>query len=141
MKLVENEAIVGFIENKLGTTFSPPFKAFGFVSDDNRPMCAFVFNDHSGSNIEMSVYAEPGGITRGVLRYVAFYVFNKSGCRRLTVRTRKRNKRVLQLAPRYGFTYESVQKHYYADDDAVVFRMLKQDCRFLDEIVKSATAA
>lgn len=131
MRLVENEAIASFIEGKLGAKFSPPYQAFGFVSDDNRPMCAFVFNDHTGSNIEMSVYAEPGGMTRGVLRYVANYVFNKNDCRRLTVRTKKRNKRVLKLAPRYGFKYESVMKHYYADDDAVVLRMLKQDCRFL----------
>lgn len=131
MKLVQNEAIVGFIEGKLNAKFSPPYLAFGFVSNDNRPMCAFVFNDHSGSNIEMSVYAEPGGITRGVLRYVANYVFNSSNCRRLTVRTKKRNKRVLKIAPRYGFTYESVAKHYYVDDDAVVFRMLKPDCRWL----------
>ena len=131
MRLVENEAIIDFIENKLGTKFCPPYRAFGFVSDANKPMCAFVFNDHTGANLEMSVYAEPGGITRGVLRYVANYVFNTSKCRRLTVRTRKRNKRVLQIAPRYGFTYESVMKHYYADDDAVVFRMLRQDCGFL----------
>lgn len=130
MKLVESEAIVGFLESKLGTKFSPPYRAFGFVTDDDRPMCAFVFNDHTGANIEMTVYAEPGGMTRGVLRYVANYVFNSSNCRRLTVRTKKRNKRVLKLAPRYGFTYESVAKHYYGDDDAVVFRMLKEDCRF-----------
>lgn len=131
MQLVQSEAIVGFIENKLGAKFCPPYQAFGFVSDAGKPMCAFVFNDHTGANIEMSVFAEPGGMTRGVLRYVANYVFNKSQCRRLTVRTRKRNKRVLRVAPRYGFTYESVMKHYYADDDAVVFRMLREDCRFL----------
>lgn len=131
MKLVESEAIVGFIENKLGAKFAPPYQAFGFVSDDNRPLCAFLFNDHTGANIEMSVFAEPGGITRGVLRYVANYVFNSNQCRRLTVRTRKRNKRVLKIAPRYGFTYESVMKGYYADDDAVVFRMLRPDCKWL----------
>lgn len=131
MRLVENEAIVPFIEQKLQAKFSPPYQAFGFVSELGRPMCAFVFNDCTGGNIEMSVFAERGGITRGVIRYVANYAFGKNNCRRLTVRTRKRNKRVLQLAPRYGFTYESVMKHYYTDDDAVVFRMLKQDCKYL----------
>ncbi len=131
MQLVENEAIVGFIESKLGAKFCPPYRAFGFVTNDGRPMCAFVFNDSSGSNIEMTAYAEPGGVTRGVLRYLANYVFKTNNCRRLTVRTKKRNRRVLKLAPRYGFTYESVMKHYYGDDDAVVFRMLKSDCRFL----------
>jgi RimJ/RimL family protein N-acetyltransferase len=131
VRLVENEAIAGFIEQKLQASFSPPYTAFGFVSDDGRPLCAVLFNDFNHSNMEMTIYAEPGGITRQVLRYLAHYVFNKSQCRRLTVRTKKRNKRVLQLAPRYGFKYECIAKHFFADDDAVVFRMLKEDCRFL----------
>jgi len=133
LRLVENAAIVGFIEGKLGAKFSPPYQAFGFVSEDDRPMCAFVFNDNTGSNIEMSVFAERGGLTREVMRYLANYVFVKNGCRRLTVRTKKRNKPLLKMLStnRIGFTYESVQKHFYADDDAVVFRMLRQDCRLL----------
>lgn len=131
MRLIENEAIAGFIEQKLQVRIAPPFTAFGFASDNDRPMCAVLFNDFSGSNIEMTIFAEPGGITRQVLRYLANYVFVKNQCRRLTVRTKKRNKRVLQLAPRYGFKYECIAKHYFADDDAVVFRMLKSDCKFL----------
>ena len=131
MRLVENAAIAGFLEDKLKVKISPPFTAFGFVSDDNRPMCAVLFNDFNQANIEMTIYAETGGITRQVLKYLANYVFVKNGCRRLTVRTKKRNKRVLQLAPRYGFKYECLLKNFFPDDDAVMFRMLREDCRFL----------
>lgn len=130
MQLVQNDDVIAFIEGKLGVRISRPCMSFGFVADDGRPMCAFVFNDYTGANVEMTAYAEHGGITRGVLRYVADYVFNKLNCRRLTVRTKKRNKRVLKIAPRYGFTYEGVAKHFFNDDDAVVFRMLKKDCRW-----------
>lgn len=131
MILIEGEAVAPFIEKKLGVKLSQPYTAFGFVSNDNRPLCALVFNDHTGSNIEVTAYAEPGGMNRGVLRYAANYVFNKCGCRRLTARTKKSNKRMLKLFPRYGFQYECVAKHYFPDDDAVVFRMLKQDCPWL----------
>lgn len=131
MIVVDGDAIADYVASKLRINISPPFQAIGFLTDDKRPMSAFVFNDYSDSNIELTVFAEPGGISRGVLRYVAHYVFVKNNCRRLTVRTKKRNKRVLQLAPRYGFKYEGVAKHFYADDDAVVFRMLKSDCIWL----------
>lgn len=131
MIVVDGDAIADYVASKLKVKISPPFQAIGFLTDDRRPMSAFVFNDYSDSNIELTAFAEPGGISRGVLRYVAHYVFVKNNCRRLTVRTKKRNKRVLQLAPRYGFKYESVAKHFYADDDAVVFRMLKSDCIWL----------
>jgi hypothetical protein len=123
--------IASYIGSRLGITICEPFTALGFLTDEKRPLCAFVFNDFNHSNMEMTIVAEPGGITRQVIRYVANYVFNTSKCRRVTVRTKKRNKRVLQLAPRYGFKYECIAKHFFADDDAVVFRMLKEDCRFL----------
>ncbi len=131
MIVVEGEEIGAYVGSRLGVTICPPFQAIGFLTDDKKPLAAFVFNDFNYSNMEMTIVAEPGGITRQVIRYVANYAFNTSKCRRLTVRTKKRNKRILQLAPRYGFKYECIAKHFYPDDDAVVFRMLREDCRFL----------
>jgi RimJ/RimL family protein N-acetyltransferase len=129
--VVDGEEIGSYVGSRLGVTIFPPFKAIGFLADDKRPLAAFVFNEFNQSNMEITVVAEPGGITRQVIRYVANYAFNTSKCRRLTVRTKKRNKHILQLAPRYGFKYECIAKHFYPDDDAVVFRMLKSDCRWL----------
>lgn len=129
--MVDGDAIGAYVGMRLGVTVTPPFQAIGFLTDDKKPLSAFVFNDFNHSNIEMTIVAEPGGITLEVKRYVANYVFNTSKCRRLTVRTKKRNKRILKLAPYYGFKYECIAKHFYPDDDAVVFRMLKEDCRFL----------
>ena len=129
--MVDGEAIGAYVGQRLGVTITPPFKALGFLTDDKKPLSAFVFNDFNQSNMEMTIVAEPGGINRQVIRYVANYVFNTSKCRRLTVRTKKRNKRILKLAPRYGFKYECLAKHYFPDDDAVVFRMLKDECRWI----------
>lgn len=131
MIVVDGEAIGAYVGSRLGVTICPPFQAIGFMTDDKKPLSAFVFNNFNQSNIEMTIVAEPGGITRQVIRYVANYVFNTNKCRRLTVRTRKRNKQILQLAPRYGFKYECIAKQFFPDDDAVVFRMLKEDCRWL----------
>lgn len=128
---MDGEAIGAYVGQRLGVTITPPFKALGFLTDDKKPLSAFVFNDFNQSNMEMTIVAEPGGINRQVIRYVANYVFNTSKCRRLTVRTKKRNKRILKLAPRYGFKYECLAKHYFPDDDAVVFRMLKDECRWI----------
>ena len=131
MIVVDGPEIGAYVGKRLGVEISPPFQAIGFMTDDKRPLSAFVFNDFNQSNMEMTIVAEPGGITRQVIRYVANYVFNTSKCRRLTVRTKKRNKRILKLAPRYGFKYECLAKHYFPDDDAVVFRMLRDECRWI----------
>lgn len=129
--MVEGPEIGAYVGSRLGITIEPPFKAFGFLTDDKKPMCAFVFSNFNDANMEMTVVAERGRVTRQVMRYIFNYVFNTSKCRRLTVRTKRRNKLVLQLAPRLGFKYECIAKHYFPDDDAVVFRMLKSECRFL----------
>ena len=130
MIVVDGPEIGHFVAQKLGIVLTPPFRALGFLADDHRPLAAFVFTK-SDADMELTAYAERGGITRGVIRFIANYVFNQNGCRRLTVRTKKRNRRVLKLAPRYGFKYEGIQRHFYADDDAVVFGMLRDNCRWL----------
>ena len=131
MIVVDGAEIGTYVGSRLGVTICPPFQAIGFLTDEKKPLAAFVFNEFNHSNMEMTIVAEPGGITRQIIRYVAHYVFVKNDCRRVTVRTRKRNKHILKLAPRYGFKYECIAKQFFPDDDAVVFRMLKEDCRWL----------
>ena len=137
----ENKHIAEGVGRKLGVRIFPPYFAIGFATDDKRPMAAAVFNEFNGSNIELTIWAEKGKITKGIIQTIANYVFNQLKCRRLTVRTKKRNKAVLKLALRCGFTYEHVVSRYFTDDDAVVFRMYPEDCRFLKERNASAAAA
>ena len=137
----ENKFIADGVGKKLGVKIFPPYFAIGFATDDKRPMVAAIFNEFNGSNIELTIWAEKGKITKGILQTIANYVFNQLKCRRLTVRTKKRNKAVLKLALRYGFIYEHVVSRYFPDDDAVVFRMFPENCRFLKERNASSLAA
>lgn len=131
MIVVDGSEIGEYVGKRLGIKISEPYTAFGFMTDDKKPLSAFVFNEYNGSNIEVTAVSDPGGIPRSVLRYLAKYVFGKCDCRRLTMRTKKQNKAMLKLAPRVGFKYECVAKHFFGDDDAVVFRMLKEECPWL----------
>lgn len=130
MQVVEGEAVLPFVESRLKTKIHPPCIVRGFVAENGRALCAVVFNDFNQSNIELTIVADPAGVTRGVLRYIAGYVFGQLGCRRITIRTKKRNKHAIRMAHRFGFTFEMVCKRYFPDDDAVVFRMFREDCRW-----------
>lgn len=137
MIVLENDdAVAAYIERRLGISLSHPRSVVGFMTDEKRPLCAVVMNDYTGANIELTIVAERGGLTRGVVGYLARHVFIKNGCRRLTVRTKKRNKLVARMAGRFGFTFECVAKQYFHDDDAVVYRMLKSECRWLPEAAR-----
>jgi hypothetical protein len=128
MIVVDGEEVVAYVERRLGVTLARPRLVRGFLADDGKPLAAVVFNCYTRSDIELTVVAER--VTRGVIRYVAGYVFDQLGCRRATVRTKKKNKYAQKMALRCGFKFESVARHYFVDDDAVVFRMLRHECRW-----------
>jgi hypothetical protein len=125
MIVVEGDEVAAYMERRLGCKFAEPYIVRGLMTDDGKPLAAVVFNCFTGADIEITVVAER--LTRGVIRFCATYVFRQLGCRRATVRTKKRNKRAQSLARRCGFKFEAVAKHFYPDDDAVVFRMLRND--------------
>lgn len=131
MRVVQDDLIADYLEKKLNVKFSKPYHAIGFLTDDGRLLSAFLFNDFNGSNIEMTIAAEKGGVTRAVLREVSNYVFNQLGCKRLSAKIKRSNKRALKAAYRFGFKYEGISKHYFPDADGVRFFMLAQDCKWI----------
>lgn len=131
MIVIDAPEVRAYIERRLGIEITEPHRALGFMSDDKRPLCAISFSEFNGSNIELTIVSEPGGLTRGVLRYVAQYAFGKLKCRRITVRTKRRNHHARAMAKRFGFKFEFPVNRYFADDDAIMFRMFPEDCRFL----------
>jgi hypothetical protein len=138
MQVVSGDAVGGYIAGRLGVHLTPPFQAMGFLGGDGRPLAAALFNGFNGSSIEVSIVAEPGGLTRSVIRYVAQYAFVHCGCRRLQAHVSKRNKRMLRLMPRLGFKFEAVAAGYYPDSDAVVFRGLANEQRWIDVPIRQS---
>lgn len=127
-----HDAVVAYVERHLKVKISEPSITLGFVtSDKSRALCAVVLNEYNNSNIEMTICAERGGITIGVMRYLAQYVFGQLGCRRLTVRCKRHNRHARRMAERFGFKYESVAQRFFPDDDATVLRMFKEECPWL----------
>jgi RimJ/RimL family protein N-acetyltransferase len=126
-------AVIGYVEQKLGIKIALPCQAFGYMTNAGKPIAGVVVSDYTGANCELTVVAEKGRMTREVIRHIASHVFHKLGCRRVTVRTRKRNKAAISLADELGFKYEHVAKHYYHDSDAVVFRLLRDECRWIKQ--------
>jgi hypothetical protein len=131
--VLEAPEVADYINRSLGIRLSEPTRCFGLMADDRRPLCAVAFNNFTGANIELTIVAEKGGLVRPAVRWIFNYAFQTAGCRRLTVRTRKRNKHVQRMALRFGFRYECNMRHFFADDDAVVYRMLRSECRWIDQ--------
>lgn len=125
-----NHAIGNWVATKLGTVLYPPFYAAGIARDDNDKLVgALVFNDFNGFQIELTAYG-PGALSPSVLKQVSEYVFNQLGVERVSARTRKSNVRTRRLLAKH-FEFEGVLKRYYGKEDALLYRMFREECPWL----------
>lgn len=113
-----------------------PCEALGVI-DGNRIVAGVVYNHFSQANIEMSVAAEPGirWLSRPALFAFFYYPFVTLGCNRVTstIKSGSSTKSVRKFCQHVGFKYEGVVREFYRDGrDAVIFGMLRRECRWID---------
>jgi len=130
-----DEMVASWVGEKLGTVIQPPYTAIG-LTKDGLDLCArAVFNDFTGSNVEMTVAST--GVSKGFARAIAAYVFRQLGVNRLSIKTKRSNKAVQRLAPRLGFKFEGISARYFGPskaDDAIRYVLFPEDARkWLDE--------
>lgn len=112
-------------------------EALGVVDDRERLVAAVVYNHFAEANIEMSVAAEPNvrWLSRPALFAFFFYPFVTLGCNRVTstIKSGPETKSVRKFCQHVGFRYEGVVREFYRDGrDAVIFGMLRRECRWID---------
>jgi hypothetical protein len=135
-----NFAIADWAGKKLGIAFYPPYYAIGVAPSDTAPMCgAVVFNDYNGHQIELTIYG-PGILRPSIVRQLAHYAFVQLGCVRVTVRTKQSNTRVRKLIAR-RFKFECIAPRYFGTENAIVHRMLVEDCPWLERKNENRIAA
>lgn len=120
-------AVAQWVGEKIGTPIAPPYTAIGFIDRGGTLRVGFVFFRYEpGGNLDFTL-AATAPLQRGMLRAVGHYVFEQLGCRRLTSRPRAGQARQADMLKRAGFVLEARLKDYYADDDALQFRLLRRD--------------
>lgn len=116
-----------------GKKFVEPYVAVGIESNEGLPRGAVVFNGYTGEHgdVEASIVGK-GAFGKEICRYLFRYVFDELKVRRLTVRTRADNQKVIEIAIKFGWRVEGRQREAYPDGcDAILFGMLRHECNFL----------
>lgn len=131
--LGHDATVAEWVGERIGSPMVPPYTALGWLDDvGNLAVGVCFFNFVPGGNIEMGLAAS-GRLTRGILSAVAHYAFFQVGARRITARVKRGNERAADMLMRAGFKAECNCKRYYADDDAMQFRMFKSECKWLKD--------
>lgn len=123
LALGNDEAVGQWLSDKLGILFYPPYTTMR-IEDENYRICgAFLFNNYNRNSIEVSLYGR-AAIQRRFIRAVSDYAFNQLGVIYLRARTKRSNKRMVHMLPKFGFEYEGTLKRWYGPnkgDDALLF--------------------
>jgi RimJ/RimL family protein N-acetyltransferase len=111
--IVSNDAVAAFIVGKIQRDLHPPFSVIG-REVDGRIVAGASFSTYQGYDIEITVAAEPGGITRALLRAWGQYVRDQLGCGRVSITTEQPF--VVGLAKRLGGQVEGLKRHAFGPD-------------------------
>lgn len=111
------------------------FNALGLVRNGHL-VAGVIYNVYEAANVNMHIGADDGAkwLTRGFLFAAFDYPFNQLGKRRVSAFMRATNKKAISFAENLGFTYEGTLPHYYWQDDALMYGMVKEKCRFLQRV-------
>lgn len=120
-----------FVARGLGQVLVPPYTALGFETLAGNITFGAVFTEWNGASLEVSIYG-PGGMRRAQIVGMAVYAFQHVKATRLTARTRRSNKAMRTMLPRFGFTYEGTMRRLFGPtpaDDGFVYGMLPENAQ------------
>jgi len=129
----DGERVAKFVARELGIkTWSNPV-GIG-IEEDGEMLAGVVYDYFNGRNICMHVAAVEGKrwMTREFLWYAFYYPFVELGCDRVTGLVPESNLDARRFDQHLGFILETKLQDAHPDGDLLVYKMMKQDCRFLE---------
>lgn len=129
--IVFGRHLIPWLEAVLGDGVDPETMCFASLDSAGAPTAVFGFSGWRDNDVEGTLVAIPGGVTRAMLRACARYVFGTMNCDRLTIRVRADNTAMRALSPRLGFTHEGTLRAAHEGHDVLIYGMLRAECRWL----------
>lgn len=127
-----------YIAEKTGMELTPGmYQAFMVVNENQDFVAGVVVTNFRKTDCEISCASEsPAAWRPTVCRAIFKYVFEQLGCVRCTSITVKGNRKARGFLEGLGFQLEgNVRLGYDGRRDALIYGLLRSECRFLDEAI------
>ena len=126
-----DDYLKGWAAKIIGIDGFGPSTAIG-VERDGKIICAAVYHDYRDGQIEASIAASSRRwANRSVLHALFAYPFNQVGAHRLLVTCNEANEKAMKMNSQLGFTQEGRLRQMYDPHDAVIWGMLKDECKWI----------
>ena len=132
-----DEAVTRWVGARLRIEDFGPWRSAIGVAIGAELVAGAVFTHYNNRcDIQVTFAAStPRWATRGAIRGILAYPFVQLRCRRLTAITEAGNLVARRFLDRLGFHMEGYHRDAFADDDGVSYGMLRQECRWLEDLV------
>ena len=103
------------------------------ISEGDDLIAGCVYNEFRGHSIHVSIASStPRWANRRTLHAFFGYPFLQLGVKRLTAYTGRSMIEVRNFLTRLGFVEEGIVRCGFADDDAVIYGMLRNECKWIE---------
>lgn len=103
------------------------------VMDHGELIAGVVYNEFRGHSMHVSMASvTPRWATRKSLMALFAYPFMQCKVARLTAYTGRSMTSVRKFMERLGFVLEGTMRKGFADDDCVIYGMLRDECRWIE---------
>lgn len=133
-----DEAIGNWVMEKLGASWFPGHSvSIGLVEIDGEGkgeiLAGVLYENFNKVSVVCDIAAVPGKrwLTRDYLWYIFYYPFVQLNCRRITTVVSSGNKESIRFTEALGFTLEATLKDAHPDGDLLIYKMMKESCRWL----------
>jgi len=125
--------IAEFVANRIGCgRKTDNFTAIGLESND-KLVAGVVYSDFNGSNIFAGIAGDgKRWLTPDFLWFMFFYPFEQLKVKRVSACVERTNSVSQQFLEKLGFELECILKHAGKTGDLLVYRMFKENCRYLE---------
>lgn len=125
--------IAEFVASRIGCSpKTDNFTAIGLV-DDDKLLAGVVYSDFNGSNITAGIAGDGRRwLTPEFLWFMFFYPFVQLGVKRITACVEQTNVVSQQFVTKLGFSLEFRMERAGRTGDLLVYRMFREDCRYLE---------
>lgn len=128
--LVYGEEVARWVWDRVGKP-TPDYAAIGLKGKEI--VSGVVFTRYSpGAGIELTIASEGNTWAHpDYFRAIFSYPFRQLDCQRATAVVASKNLRSRKLCERLGFVQEGVLRYGFKDDDAVIYGMYRNTCRWV----------
>lgn len=106
------------------------YAAIGRIKD-GQIVAGVLYEDYNGANVFCHIAAEGSWANKEFLWLIFDYPFNQLGVKRITTTVKPLNTVSQAFTAKLGFDVEAKLKDADPDGDLWIFRMFKDDCRWL----------